>query len=207
MDIIHTETSGKGDTMPYSPNTPQFNDVPSSSQPQLLNNFQSISTFVNVNHVDFDLPDQGKHKWVSFPIQGSSPATNTTEVALFSKTSANTGNVELYMRKQNNGTLTSFTEQAAITSSSGWTYLPSGILMKWGTLNATGAITVDANTFGPAYTTLYSVQLTNQTTTSSSDTYVMGGVITGTNFDVYVGSRTTPGTPATANFNWLTIGV
>lgn len=193
--------------MPYVSTIPQSTDIPSTSQSQLFGNFQAISTLVNVNHVDFDLPDQGKHKWVSFPLQGSAPATNTTEVALFSQTSANTGNVELYMRKQNSGTLTSFTEQAAITSSSGWTYLPSGILMKWGTLNATGAVTINANTFGPAYTTVYTVQLTNQTTTSSSDTYVMGGVITGTNFDVYVGSRTVPGTPATANFNWFTIGV
>lgn len=193
--------------MAYNPSIPQPTDLPSNSQPQLLNNFQSISTLINVNHVNFDLPDQGKHMFVTMPYQTSVPATLSTEVALFAQTSVNTGNIELYMRKQTNGSVLSFTEKEAVTSSSGWTYLPSGILMKWGTFNATGAVTINANTFGPAYTTLYTVQLTNQTTTSSSDTYVMGGVISGTTFDVYVGSRTTPGTPATANFNWLTIGV
>lgn len=191
--------------MAYNENTPVGTQLPSISQPQMLANFQGIKTLVNVNHVDFDLPDQGKHKWVSFPEQLAHVATLPTEVALYSYLSADTGLIELNFRRANSGTIIPFTERNGTTN--GWTVLPSGIIMKWSTASYTGANTINANAFGKAFTTLYSVQLTNNNATSSSDTYVMGGVIAGTNFDIYVGNRTTPGTDATTNVNWLVIGV
>lgn len=191
--------------MAYNPSIPQPNDIPAQSQPQLLANFQAINTLVNVNHVAFDDPDQGKHKWVSLPDQPSDPATTPTEVAIYGFTSAETSTTELAFRRTNNGSITLMTERNGTTN--GWTMLPSGLLMKWGTTNATGATNINANSFGKAFTTLYTVQLTNQTTTSSSDTYVMGGVIVGTTFNIYVGNRTSPGVDATANINWMVIGV
>lgn len=191
--------------MSYNPNIPNPNDIPAQSQPQLLANFQAINTLINVNHVSFDDPDQGKHKWVSLPDQIADPVTTATEVAVYGFTSTETSRTELAFRRPSNGTVILMTETNG--TNNGWTMLPSGILMKWGTTNATGATTINANSFGKAFTTLYTVQLTNQTTTSSSDTYVMGGVIAGTDFNIYVGNRTTPGTDATANVNWLVIGV
>lgn len=191
--------------MSYNANIPQPTDTPAASQPQLLANFQGINTLINVNHVAFDDPDQGKHKWVSFPNQGSNPSTTATEVALFGAINADTSIAELNLRRPSDGDIIPFTAKNGTTA--GWTVLPSGIMMKWQTLGATGAVTVNANSFGRAFTTLYTVQLTDQSTTPSSNTYVMGGVITGTTFDIYVSSRTSPGTPATANINWLVIGV
>ncbi len=191
--------------MAYNQNIPQPTDIPAQSQPQLLANFQGIDTLINVNHVDFDLPDQGKHKWVSMPNQGSDPSTLATEVAIYGSTSPATTDIELTFRRPSDGQVIFMTENSGTTN--GWTMLPSGILMKWGTTNATGATTINANSFGKAFTTLYTVQLTNQTTTSSSDTYVMGGVISLTSFNIYVGNRTSPGVDATANVNWLVIGV
>jgi hypothetical protein len=191
--------------MAYDPTIPQSSDTPASSQPQILSNFAGISTLVNVNHVDFDLPDQGKHKWVSMPDQALAPATLAAEVALYGFTSPETAVTELYVRRPLNGVQIPMTERSGTTN--GWTMLPSGILMKWGTDGATGSANIDANSFGKAFVTLYHVQVTNQTILSTSDTYVMGGQIVGTTFDVYVGNRTTPGTDATANVNWFVIGV
>ena len=194
--------------MPYNPNIPQPTDIPAQSQPQLLANFQAINTLVNVNHVNFDDPDQGKHKWVSLPDQIADPVTTPTEVAIYGFSSSETSKIELAFKRATAGPpgeVILMTERNGTTN--GWTMLPSGLLMKWGTNNATGATNINANAFGKAFTTLYTVQLTNQTTTSSSDTYVMGGVIVGTTFNIYVGNRTTPGTDATANINWLVIGV
>lgn len=191
--------------MAFDPTIPQSSDTPASSQPQILSNFAGISTFVNVNHVDFDLPDQGKHKWVSFPEQFANVVTLVGEVALFAIQSAETGIAELNYRRANNGVIIPMTERSGTTS--GWTMLPSGLLMKWGTTGAIGSANIDANSFGKAFVTLYHVQVTNQTILSTSNTYVMGGQIVGTTFDVYVGNRTTPGTDATANVNWFVIGV
>lgn len=191
--------------MAYNPSIPQPTDIPAQSQPQLLANFQGIDTLINVNHVDFDLPDQGKHKWVSMPNQASDPATLATEVAIYGSTSSDTTDIELTFRRPTDGQVIYMTANSG--TNNGWTMLPSGIMMKWGTTNATGATTINANSFGRTFTTLYSVQLTNQTVTSSSDTYVMGGIISGTHFNIYVGNRTSPGVDATANVNWLVIGV
>lgn len=191
--------------MAYSPNVPQASQIPAATQPAILANFQGINTLVNVNHVAFDLPDQGKHKWVSYPVQGSAVSTLGTEVATYAFVDPDTTVAELTFRRPTNGDIIPMTARAGTTS--GWTMLPSGIMMKWSTSSFTGSNTVNANSFGKAFTTLYSVQLTNNTTLSSSDTYVMGGTIAGTDFDLYVGSRTTPGTDATANVNWLVIGV
>lgn len=191
--------------MAYNAGIPNANDIPSQSQPQLFDNFQGINTLINVNHIGFDLTDQGKHKWVSMPQQGSDPSTTSSEVAIYGAVDADTTLIELTFRRPTDGTIIHATAKA--NGADGWTMLPSGILMKWATVNLTGANTINANTFGKAFTTLFSVQLTNQTTTSSSNTYVMGGTISGTSFNVYVANRTSPGTPATANINWLVIGV
>lgn len=191
--------------MAYNQNTPLGNQLPSITQPQILGNFQSIQTMLNVNHVNFDLPDQGKHKWVSYPIQSSSVATLSTEVATYAFVDSDTTVAELTFRRPSNGVIIPMTATAGTVN--GWTMLPSGILMKWATSSYTGLNTVNANSFGKAFSVLYSVQLTNNNATSSSNTYVMGGVISGTNFNVYVGNRTTPGTDATTNVNWLAIGV
>jgi hypothetical protein len=45
-------------------------------------------------------------------------------------------------------------------TTNGRTMLPSGILMKWASVNITGLQTINANSFGKAFTTLYSIQLT-----------------------------------------------
>ena len=64
--------------MAYSPNIPQPTDIPANSQPQLLANFQGINTLINVNHIGFDVTDQGKHKWVSMPVQLAAPGTTVS---------------------------------------------------------------------------------------------------------------------------------
>ncbi len=190
---------------PYDETIPQPTDTPAVSQPQILGNFAAISTLINVNHVDFDLADEGKHKWVSMPDQVAAPATAAGEVAIFGFTSVETAATELFFRRSSSGTQVPMTERDGTTA--GWTMLPSGILMKWGTTGITGSGNINANAAGKNFVTLYHVQVSNQTILSTSNTYVMGGQIVALTFDVYVGNRTTPGTDATANVNWVVIGV
>lgn len=148
--------------MPYSNNIPQATDRPNNSQPLLLANFAAIDTVVSVNHVTFDDPsgDQGKHKFVSFPEQAASPATAVNEVALFSQQSTYSTEAELAIRKENSGDVVEFT--AAGKAGTGWTILPSGILIKWGySAPATGLATITwpVGATIPVFSAVYNVQI------------------------------------------------
>ncbi len=191
--------------MPYNNAIPQPTDTPASSQPQLLDNFAEIDTFVNVNHVGFNVGDQGKHKFVSMPEQNVSPATAASEVAVYGRLSLETFDTELFFRRPSSGDIIAMTDRSGTTS--GCSMLPSGILLKWGRSMVTGAGNVNANAFGQAFVTLYSVMLSNVSVTVASDTYVTGGTIIGTTFNVACMQRTVANNAVAVTFNWLVIGV
>jgi hypothetical protein len=141
--------------MPYNANIPQPTDQISDSQNDLLNNFQSINTLINVNHVTFDDPNQGKHAFVEMPQQAGAPATAIGEVGLFCLASAfNAGAPTLVYRTENNGP--SVEIASALKNVPGWTFLPSGLLIKYGNfvVNAFGNGTTPLNFAGfPVYGT------------------------------------------------------
>ena len=116
--------------MAYNQNIPQPADQLKNSQPQLLANFQEINTILDVNHVGFNLGDQGKHKFLQMPRQGIAPATAATDLGLFAFLGANSGVSELNFRRENNGASIPFTE--GVLASPGWTILPCGLVVKWG---------------------------------------------------------------------------
>jgi hypothetical protein len=120
--------------MAYTANIPQPTDQINNSQPQLLANFQAISTVVGINHVDFDDPtgDQGKHKFVEFPAENYTPPVITGEVTVYAPISAVTGVRELSVINQL-GIETPITASVLSATptppmnSSGWSYYASGI--------------------------------------------------------------------------------
>ena len=69
--------------MAYNPNIPQATDTLNSSQGDLLANFMAIQTLIDVNHYDFASANQGKHMFVTMPVQTQSPGTALGEMALF----------------------------------------------------------------------------------------------------------------------------
>lgn len=194
--------------MSYNANIPQPTDIPANSQPQLLANFQGINTLINVNHVGFDLADQGKHKWVSYPDQvAANPSTAATEVATYCITSADSGNLELTFRRPSDGAIIPMTARGG-GAANGWTMLPSGLLMKWGRTSVAGGVrSVDANALGKPFTQLYFVIVSNGAT-SMDNTYVAGGqILTATTFQTVCQERTNVGTPLGATVEWIAIGV
>lgn len=195
--------------MAYNPNIPQAADQIAVSQADLLANFTALSTFLNINHVDFASADQGKHKFVSFPQQGSSPATAATEVALFSKVSALTGVPELYFRNATNGAEYEFTSYENATN--GWARLPSGVLLKWGNASANGATAITFPVAGtnPVFTAVYSAQVSVNTIgggNTDPNTFVTVNAISTTQLTVFGSARTTV-TTTPVNFTYLVIGV
>lgn len=152
--------------MAYQPNIPQPTDTLNDSQPDLLGNFQAIQTLIDVNHVDFaNAADQGKHKWVTMPFQSSDPGTALGEIALYSKKDG-AGVTQLFLENDNDGTVVNITTSGQATS--GWTRLPSNILLKWGTvtgiaIQGSGGTPQVANFPTPAgmpvFSAIYSVQV------------------------------------------------
>lgn len=141
------------------------------SQPELLENFATISALLGVDHVispwtDPATGDQGKHKKVTMPEQGGDQTTAANEMSLYTKVGATSGVSELFLRRESNGTVLNLTETNL--GATGYAYLPGGLLVKWG-IQAVGAvaqpgeITVTYNGAHPAFASaVYGVMLTPQ---------------------------------------------
>lgn len=120
----------------YNPLIPQPNDAKNVSQPQILENFGQINTTIAVDHEGFSANNgQGKHKRVTLPaqVQGN---PNPGELLLYADTGV-TGNPELFIRK--NGFASPIQATSANRAAQGYTMLPSGLLMKWGSATIASA--------------------------------------------------------------------
>jgi hypothetical protein len=124
--------------MAYQSTKPLANDKLSTSQGDIAGNFTEINTYVNVDHEAFNIANQGKHKRVFFTQQAADPATGATEAALYTKDSVVPGTAGLFYRPPNSGTPIELTY--ALKATPGYTILPSGIWMAWGTGVAAGGI-------------------------------------------------------------------
>lgn len=189
--------------MTYIPNIPQPGDDPSISQDQILNNFQDLNTFLSQNHVSLNDANQGKHTILQMPIQGSAPSTASNEIALYSRTSGNTGNNELVFRRSSDGTLIEAT--AFLGNTNGWTRLPSGILLKWGTGSGSGVVNVSISS-NPGFSAVYSAQITVDDAFATPNSFVSLRSLNPNEMSVYCSSRTVT-SPASATFRYLVIGI
>lgn len=193
--------------MPYNQNIPQANDALNNSQLDILNNYIAIQTFLDVNHNIFGDPNEGKHKWVSFPEQGAGPATAVNETAVYAKQSTLTNVAELFVRKENNGAEIEFT--SSLQAANGWTRLPSGILLKWGSAAANGtfAYLFPVAATIPVFALIYSLHLSALTGgVVDPDAAITPLTSTAIGFAAY-GSRRTVVAAQNVPFTYLAIGI
>ena len=130
----------------YNPNIPQPTDLLSNSQPQLLVNFQSLQAWIDVNHVDYDdnLGNAGKHLYVVCPDTASYPAPspfpfNTTDTGFYNNTaysSAFTNSMWFHPAGLNTA-FNDFPISDGILDKTGWSFLPSGLFVLWGSATMT----------------------------------------------------------------------
>lgn len=125
--------------LPYNGAIPTAGQRLRDSQPQMLENFGSLQTYLETNHVAFADGDPGKHKYVSMPEQVAAPATAANEMALYTKVDG--GVSELFVRRESSGNEIQITD--TVTAPVNSMTLPNGIIMKWGETAAT-AILPDA---------------------------------------------------------------
>lgn len=194
--------------MAYQENKPQSTDTVSTSQSDLLGNFQAIKTLIDVNHATFGSATEGKHPIVHFPMltvtAGSVPAaTTTTEYALYSTTAG------LWVRPPDKtaGTVKSdinFTESSK--ASVGWGRLACGVIIEWGTGSLAHNSASQAVAFPQTLTTCYCVQLSvsNLASGDSRDAIIAATSAGTTGFTA---TRKSDYKDSVIGFYWFAIGV
>jgi hypothetical protein len=184
------------------------------TQTQIEQNFIEINNLVSVDHYTFGSPNQGEHMKVTLPDQGIPPVFAGNDIGLWAQiptTSPLTAVNELFIRRQD-GTTSNISGKLALAAQ-GWSYLPSGILLKWGLALANG-VSVVTYTVDPTIPVFQSVLVTftQIVTPSALDTNdfvnvdVGAGTYLTTSFTVYGGTRTQVGVPTPVAFAFLTIG-
>jgi len=159
--------------MAWQPNIPLATDRLSVSQADLQGNFQAIDAWSLVNHnsIGAAAATLGMHKWVTFTPQAApiAPLDAATHVNLWNPTGVNQG-AELRLRFGASGLEFPMTGNNA-SKDSGYTYYPSGFTLKWQRLTQpVGLHTFDFNTFGPAWTNMYSVWFQARNANNNLDT-------------------------------------
>jgi len=199
---------------------PAYNDVPlatdriSDSQATIRTNFNSIETAWNINHVAINnAGDPGKHAKVDFINEATHPVVAAGQMLLYNFVDPITTVNELYVKKEGALATAGIPITSSLKATSGWTYLPSGILMKWGS-----AVTPAAGHFTftfpvapgiPVFNNIYSIQLTT-TYAGGIDTNKFVALVTWvapwTTFTGYGCNRTTTAAANLIPFTYLAIG-
>lgn len=191
----------------YNPDIPQPGDNPSQSQDLILQNFQVINTAFNLNHGHLDdAPLQGKHLFMQMPAQTVAPTTLANEGALYTRTSTLSGLIELVYERQSNGATIEFT--SSLQANNGWTRLPSGILLKWGSSTANGVQATNYPTGAtiPVFVNVFQAFVTTQDSGGTPNTFAYLSSFNGTGIVVHGTNRTTT-TDTTVTYTYLVIGI
>jgi len=204
--------------MAYKANIPQPGDQKNVSQGDILNNFTEIKTVIDINHVTFADADgnQGKHKYVTFPEQGTAitdaPKTEANEVALYCRQIATGGtdHSALFFRPEDQAAgagleydFTTVEHTGALGK--GHTYLPGGLILNWGYSDiAVGGSDVLFNKNFATAASVYSVQVTQLVTGVFQD-FINISVITDSQF--HVNGYTKEGAQEAVKIYFIAIGI
>ena len=199
--------------MAYNPNIPQPVNNIANSQADLLANFTAMNTYLSVDHNSFNTTNTGKHKQVTYLNQNGNAATPDGFIAFYNNTSALTGNPELFKVNSFGSNLVQnkqFEFTGSGIASDGWSYLPSGLIIKWGVVNLTGntQITFPTGANIPPFTIFPPWCMITVLNNAVLDPNI-AATITGINLVeifVVVNGRTT-GNSATSNVAYIAIGI
>jgi hypothetical protein len=199
-------------------NSPIAADSKQKSQPEIQENFLQIAAFTTQDHETFGSADIGKHKQTTFIELGidvtSAPPTLANEAAIYCRQSTYGGNVAaLFFRPEGQGAGAGieydFTSSAQ--AADGWTRLPSGILLKWGTGTANGAAAVQAFPVAgtiPVFAAIYQVMLSTAAGGGGGQDDYMAYLTGKTVANMTVnGSVRTQNNPANGTYAYLAIGI
>lgn len=142
--------------MAYTANTPQATEVQSQTQSLILANFQALNPWGN--------------GYGAFTLQAGAPSFSANTDYMYMLAYATTSTNELWVHKQTTAglsevpfTASKMSNNVAASCDDGWTYLPSGLLMKWGSKSAATAsvaVTPTVTSGGPNFSHVFRVFVT-----------------------------------------------
>ena len=202
--------------MAYNANIPQPTDTLNKSQGDLLANFQALQTLIDVNHYDFASGNQGKHMFVSMPVQAADPSTAGNEMALYTKLAGSPLVPHMFIRQQTNGAVVDFTGVNFVPvlpwsiGSQGSTTLPSGLILKWGsnTTPSSGSIGLLTVPFSTPFTSIFVPFAVAANPAGVINNSVTARIYTYSNSQIQVETFfTTSGNHFPVTFSWFAIGI
>lgn len=173
-------------TISYNLGIPDAPNNPSVDQPKMKANNDAIAQYVAVDHIDFGVAHSGVHKQVQMPLRGGGtgtipPGLFAGEGTLYTKTggtdtqlfySPDASGNEYQMTRAITASFTATFGQFAVDgappagtiSTFGWTFLPGGLMLQYGTITGLGVSNLPASrtvNFPVAFTnTPYSINIT-----------------------------------------------
>lgn len=142
--------------MAYTANTPQASQLISQTQSVINANFQALAPWGN--------------GYGAFSLQVAAPSFSAATDYMYLLNYATTSTNELWLHKQTTAglsevpfTASKMSDNAAASCDNGWTYLPSGLLIKWGATAAPAnpvSITPTVTSGGPNFSRVFRVMVT-----------------------------------------------
>lgn len=186
--------------MAYQSNVPQANQLISQSQSIINANFVALNSFGN--------------GYAELALQAAAPVFSAGNDGLYVLANATTTKNETYIHIQTQAgtadipfTASAMSNTATALCVNGWSYLPSGLLIKWGTTAAAAspvAITPTVTSGGPNFTKVFNVYVSGYDTALANFTCGQATAANDTsgNFSAYCSNPS-----ATTSIKWLVIGV
>lgn len=123
--------------MTFTAGEPADGESLGSSKPKIRTNLDLLRTTLAINHIDVNATGAGKHKFMQIPISpGVTLPGNVNEGLFYTKSGTNT---DLYYSpdagsKQYELTKTDDANFATFATNPGWTFLPGGLIIQYGTI-------------------------------------------------------------------------
>ena len=121
----------------YTRDIPNGPNNPSADQPIMQTNANSTDSILDIDLYGFNDNNGGFHQKSTYVVQGSDPVPLNTDGAqgiVYTKTVS--GIAELFINRFGSATPIQLTKGAISASASGYTFLPGGIIIQWGTASA-----------------------------------------------------------------------
>ena len=191
--------------MSYTSNVPQGNQSISQTQPIINANFQALTSFGN--------------GYAEISNQVAAPSFSGGNDGLYTLNYPTTMLNEMYIHKQVAGGGTAeipFTASILsqgtyppLINSDGFSYLPSGIILRWITIYGfTGLSIIDLTPLIPNFTIIFSVIMSPYSTSLTDDDFALRlvEIVDNTHIKIFVSNRTTVGA-GTGSAKVLIIGM
>ena len=119
-------------TIPYTQNIPDDTHNPSVDQPDMETNTNSIAQILDVDMIGFAQANGGRHKKVTYQVQGAAPACIAGQYIEYSKAVLG-GGTELFAIKDALAAVQMTRGLAGAAGAGFYSFLPGGFLIQWGT--------------------------------------------------------------------------